>query len=70
MPTDEIKKILGIDENNIFINWPDQMGVKGNNIEEDIESFLNAITLKDYIRLDENKYNICDERHILKKKMK
>lgn len=68
MPTDEIKKILGIDENNIFINWPEQMGVKGKNIEEDIEAFLNTIILGDYIKIDEERFNICDDKHVLKKK--
>ena len=68
MPTEEIKKILGIDENNIFINWPEQMGVKGENIEDDIEAFLNAIILGDYIKIDEERFNICDDKHILKKK--
>ena len=68
MPTDEIKKILSIDENNIFINWPDQMGVKGENIEEDIKSFLDAIVLGNYIEIDEERFNICDDKHVLKKK--
>lgn len=68
MPTDEIKKILGIDENNIFINWPEQMGVKGKNIEEDIEAFLNTIILVDYIKIDEERFNICDDKHVLKRK--
>lgn len=68
MPTDEIKKILGIDENIIFINWPEQMGVKGENIEEDIEAFLNTIILGDYIKIDEERFNICDDKHVLKKK--
>lgn len=68
MPTDEIKKILGIDENIIFINWPEQMGVKGKNIEEDIEAFLNTIILGDYIKIDEERFNICDDKHVLKKK--
>lgn len=68
MKTEEIKKTLGINENNIFINWPDQMGVKGENIEEDIEAFLNAIILGDYIKVDEEKFNICDDKHILRKK--
>lgn len=68
MPTEEIKKILGIDENNIFINWPEQMGVKGENIEDDIENFLNAIILGEYIKIDEERFNICDDKHILKKK--
>lgn len=67
MLTDEIKKILGIDENNIFINWPEQMGVKGENIEEDIEAFLNTIILGDYIKIDEERFNICDDKHLLKK---
>ena len=67
MRTDEIKKILGIDENNIFINWPEQMGVKGENIEEDIEAFLNTIILGDYIKIDEERFNICDDKHLLKK---
>lgn len=68
MPTDEIKKILGINENNIFINWPEQMGVKGENIEEDIEAFLNTIILGDYIKIDEERFNICDDKHLLKNK--
>ena len=68
MPTDEIKKILGIDENNIFINWPEQMGVKGENIEEDIKSFLDAVVLGNYIKIDEERFNICDDKHVLKKK--
>ena len=68
LPTEEIKKILGIDENNIFVNWPEQMGVKGENIEDDIEAFLNAIILGDYIKIDEERFNICDDKHILKKK--
>lgn len=68
--TDEIKKILGINDNNIFINWPAQMGVKGENIEEDIESFLTTVLLKDYIKIDDERYNICDDKHILKKTKK
>ena len=68
MPTEEIKKILGINENNIFINWPEQMGVKGENIEHDIEAFLNTIILGDYIKIDEERFNICDDKHVLKKK--
>lgn len=68
MPTEEIKKILGIDENNIFINWPGQMGVKGENIEEDVESFLNTVILGDYIKIDEERFNICNDKHVLKKK--
>ena len=69
MPTDEIKKILGIDENNIFINWPEQMGVKGKNIEEDIKSFLNSIMLGDYIKIDEERFNVCDEHKTLIKSL-
>lgn len=68
MLTEEIKKILGIDENVIFINWPEQMGVKGENIEEDIEAFLNTIVLGDYVKVDEERFNICDDKHVLKKK--
>ena len=68
MPSKEIRKVLNIDENNIFINWPDQMGIKGENIEEDIETFLNAIVLDDYIKIDEERFNICDDKHVLKKK--
>ena len=68
MSTDEIKKILRIKENNIFINWPEQMGVKGENIEEDIRSFLDTIVLGNYIKIDEEKFNICDDKHLLKKK--
>ena len=70
MPTDEIKKILGIDKNNIFINWPEQMGVKGENIEEDVEAFLNTIILGDYIKIDEERFNICDDKYVLKKKIR
>ena len=68
MLTDEIKKILGIDVNNIFINWPKQMGIKGNNIEEDIKSFLNAVVLGNYIKIDEERFNICDDKHVLIKR--
>ena len=68
METEEIKKILKINENNIFINWPEQMGVKGINIEEDIESFLNILILGDYIKIDNERFNICDDKNILKKK--
>jgi len=68
METEEIKKILKINENNIFINWPEQMGVKGINIEEDIESFLNTLILGDYIKIDNERFNICDDKNILKKK--
>lgn len=67
MSTEEIKKLLNIDENNIFINYPKQMGVKGENIEDDVEAFLNTIILGDYIKIDEEKYNICDDKHILKR---
>ena len=67
IPTDEIKKILGIDKNNIFINWPEQMGVKGKNIEEDIKSFLDAVALGNYIKIDEERFNICDGKYVLKK---
>jgi len=67
MDKTEIKKILGIEENNIFINWPQQMGVKGENIEEDIENFLNRIILGDYIKIDEERFNICDDKKILKR---
>lgn len=70
MQTEEIKNILGINDNNIFINWPAQMGVKGENIEEDIESFLTTVALKDYIKIDDEKYNICDDKHILTKTKK
>lgn len=70
MQTEEIKNIFGINDNNIFINWPAQMGVKGENIEEDIESFLTTVALKDYIKIDDEKYNICDDKHILTKTKK
>lgn len=68
MPTNEIKKILGIDKNNIFINWPAEMGVEGKNIEEDIKAFLDAIVLGDYIKIDEERFNVFDDKHVLKKK--
>lgn len=68
MQREEIKEILNIDKNNIFINWPKQMGVKGENIEEDIEAFLNTINLGDYIKIDEERFNICNNKHILTKK--
>ena len=67
MPTDKIKKILKIDDNNIFINFPREMGVKGENIQNDIESFLNKVILDDYIKIDEEKFNICDDKNLLKK---
>ena len=44
------------------------MGVKGENIEEDIKSFLNTIILDDYIKIDEERFNIFDDKHVLKKK--
>lgn len=69
MSTDEIKRILDIDENNIFINWPSQMGVKGEDIEEDIKSFLDAVVLGNYIKIDEERFNICDDKYVLKKKI-
>lgn len=68
MQTKEIKKILRVNENNIFINWPEQMGVKGENIEEDIKAFLNKVILGNYIKVDEERFNICDDKHLLKKK--
>lgn len=68
MPTNEIKKILGIDKNNIFINWPAEMGVEGKNIEEDIKAFLDATVLGDYIKIDEERFNVFDDKHVLKKK--
>ena len=68
MLTDEITKILGINENNIFINWPEQMGVKGENIKEDIKSFLSTVVLGNYIKIDEEKFNIYDDNYVLKKK--
>lgn len=68
MPTDEVKKILNISDNNIFINWPEQMGVEGINLESDIRSFLDAIILKDYIKIDEDKYCVCDDKHVFTKK--
>lgn len=69
MSTEEIKKMLGVNENDIFINYPEQVGVMGENIEDDIEAFLNAIFLGDYIKIDEEKYNVCDDKHILKRKI-
>lgn len=68
MPTDEVKKILNISDNTIFINWPLQMGVEGIDLESDIRSFLDAIILKDYIKIDEGKYCVCDDRHVFTKK--
>lgn len=68
MPTDEVKKILNISDNTIFINWPLQMGVEGIDLESDIRSFLDAIILKDYIKIDEDKYCVCDDRHVFTKK--
>ena len=70
MLTDEIKKILNIDENNFFFNWPDQMGVKGENIEEDINSFLDAVVLGNYIKINEQRFNVCDDKNVLKMQFK
>lgn len=68
MKADEIKQILNINKNNIFINWPDEMGVNGKDVKEDIEAYLDIISLGDYIEIDEEQYNIYDEAHVLKKK--
>lgn len=68
MSTKEIKTILNIDDNAIFINSPYQMGVNGENIKEDTKIFLDKINLSDYITIDEDKFNICDDKHVLKKK--
>jgi hypothetical protein len=43
------------------------MGVKGENIEDDIKSFLDAVVLGNYIKIDEDRFNICDYNNVLKK---
>lgn len=69
MRVDEIKEILDIDENNIFINWPDQMGVKGEDVEEDIRRFLDTISLGKYIEVNDERFDIVDNKeYILKVK--
>lgn len=68
MHADEIKQLLNIDKNNIFINWPNEMGVYGKDVKEDIKAYLDTIALGDYIQIDEEKYNVYDEAHVLKKK--
>lgn len=68
MYTDEIKELLGINDGEILINWPMEMGIKGENIEEDIESFLNTIVLDDYIKVNQEEFNIFDDKHVLKRK--
>ncbi len=68
MTADEIKQFLNIDKNNIFVNWPEEMGVNGKDVKEDIKAYLDTISLGDYIKVDEEQYNVYDEAHILKKK--
>lgn len=68
MLTDEVKKVLNIDDNNIFINWPEEMGVSGKDLESDIRSFLDAVVLGDYIKVDEERFSICDDKHVFTKK--
>ena len=50
----------------IFLNMP---SIKGKNIEEDIKSFLNSIMLGDYIKIDEERFNVCDEHKTLIKSL-
>ena len=46
------------------------MGVKGEDIEEDIKSFLGAVVLGNYIKIDEEKFNVCDDKNVLKMQFK
>ena len=46
------------------------MGVKGENIEEDINSFLDAVVLGNYIKINEQRFNVCDDKNVLKMQFK
>ena len=64
----EVKNILGINSNNIYIGWPDEMGIKGKNIDDDISEFIKRLSLNDYMNYDLKKYSINDDKHVLKLK--
>ncbi len=68
MLTNEIKSFLEIDKNTIYINEPSQMGIRGHNIEEDIQAFLNAVMLGEHIEIDLDRFNLYDNKHVLRKK--
>lgn len=65
MNNDEVKELLKLDENCIFINWPKEMGVEGKNVSDDIQSFLEKISLKNYIKVNDNEYKIYDQYNTL-----
>ena len=67
MKTEEIRKILGISETNILINGPMNMGVKGQKIEDDINSFIDVLSLGNYVKVNEKEFNIHDDKHMLTK---
>jgi len=51
-------------ENVIYISAPDKMGIKGNDIEEDLENFINVINTKYGDILDENNNGYTKTRRL------
>ncbi len=66
LPPDMLKSLMGIGENKILIRSPDEMGIKGNDIFEDVDTFFKKLGLSDNIQIpqygDYKEGNINEQR--------
>lgn len=65
---DLVKEILGITEKDIYIGSPDEMGIVGDNIFKDADTFFGKLNLDNTISIP--KYVKDEEEYIRKKKEK
>jgi len=64
---DRIKEVLDLNDNVILISNPDEIGIKGKDLKEDIKAFLDYVLLGKKIILDEKNYTIVDNQKVLRK---
>lgn len=53
----EVKSILKCDDNELFFGQPDEVGVYGENLEDDFDRMIDSIGLGDKINIEEAKKN-------------
>ena len=64
---DRMKEVLKLDDNVILISNPYEIGIKGENLKDDIQAFLDYILLGRKLDFDETFYNIIDNAKVLRK---
>jgi hypothetical protein len=64
---DKCKELLGLSDNDYYINHPDQMKIDGKIIEEDFEKFVAVSGLERFIDVYQESKIISDSAEIIKR---